>query len=165
MFTLAATLPAQGQRMVEVPAKPGHKVRQASVSLGFRAVTLPPPRNGRKAGKFPLLVWEVRVWEPDPPEGEEALEWILPTMHLGSTFVPHKIHRTKSSHWSIFLVGLLFSLEIFSCPVVASHNLPGLLNNSHYLYWPYLPCVYPPPLAPCGTIGRTLFETFLQQGS
>jgi hypothetical protein len=35
----------------------------------------------REAGKgeVPLVVTVVRTWEPEPPEGEEALEWLLLT--------------------------------------------------------------------------------------
>jgi hypothetical protein len=34
----------------------------------------------------PLAVWLVRVWEINPPEGEERLEWILITNHPVNSF-------------------------------------------------------------------------------
>jgi hypothetical protein len=39
---------------------------------------LPPEHQQASQGR-PLVVWVVRVWEPEPPEGVEALEWILLT--------------------------------------------------------------------------------------
>ena len=39
-----------------------------------------PPREARgEHGRALLTVWAVRVWEPNPPAGVEALEWILLT--------------------------------------------------------------------------------------
>ncbi len=42
-------------------------------------LTLLPPRNEPRAGKEPLTVWGIRVWEENAPEGEEPLEWLLLT--------------------------------------------------------------------------------------
>ncbi len=65
---------------LDVPAGPGRKARTAHLKMSFVAVTLnvPSHRTGDYANA-PLAVWAVRVWEPNPPEGAEALEWILLT--------------------------------------------------------------------------------------
>jgi hypothetical protein len=50
--------------------------------MAFCAVTLLPPPPGQARGEHrqvPLRAWALRVWEPEPPQGEEALEWFLMT--------------------------------------------------------------------------------------
>jgi hypothetical protein len=51
--------------------------RDANMAVGFAPVQINPstPRKGSQ----PMKVWIVRVWEIDPPEGQERLEWILIT--------------------------------------------------------------------------------------
>jgi hypothetical protein len=75
------SLPAKGPgRTVVVRSHDGGKQRKAKLVLSWAAVTLPPP--GQQCGysrRQPLRVWVVRVWEPDPPPGEEAVEWFLLT--------------------------------------------------------------------------------------
>jgi Transposase DNA-binding len=80
------SLPEQGRRRLEVPPQPETKQRQArpgrvtSVAVSWAAVTLRPPSPGQARGEHRqelLRVWAVRLWEPSPPVGEEALEWLL----------------------------------------------------------------------------------------
>jgi len=35
--------------------------------------------NGAVLSKTEVKAWVVRVWEPEPPDGADALEWILVT--------------------------------------------------------------------------------------
>ena len=58
-------------------AKAGQPAREAQLRIGFTATTLLSPRHGERYA--PLPVWVVRVWEPEPPEGVEPLEWVLVT--------------------------------------------------------------------------------------
>ena len=74
------TLPAQGQRNVEVSERPERPARTARVAVAWVRVTLVPPRQPRGEERgVPLDVWALRVWEIDPPAGVEALEWFLLT--------------------------------------------------------------------------------------
>jgi hypothetical protein len=75
----ARSWPSQASRPFEVPARHGHKGRSTQLQLAFGQMTLLPPRNEPRAGKEPLTVWVIRVWEEQAPEGEEPLEWILMT--------------------------------------------------------------------------------------
>jgi hypothetical protein len=76
----ARTLPAHGERLVEIQARPGVSGRTATVGVSWEAVTLTPPRQPRgEERRVPLPTWVVRVWEPAPPAGVEGLEWILLT--------------------------------------------------------------------------------------
>lgn len=64
----------------EVTAKPGRTARTAHLKMSFTPVVLDLP--AKRAGEYPnepLALWAVRVWEPNPPEGEDPLEWILLT--------------------------------------------------------------------------------------
>jgi hypothetical protein len=73
-------LPAAASRVLQVPARDGHAARETVVSVSFAAVQLRPPMDRR--GEYrnaPVAVWVVRVWEENPPAGQEAIEWVLLT--------------------------------------------------------------------------------------
>lgn len=70
---------SQDQRPFAVPASHGRQARQTTLQLSFGPATLLPPWNDPRGSKEPVPVWVVRVWECEPPAGEEALEWILVT--------------------------------------------------------------------------------------
>jgi hypothetical protein len=90
----AARLPSAGEWTLRVtskvakksPKKKGRKkvvrraAREANLATSFAAVQVKPPaeKNGNH-GDRPLPMWVVRVWEIDPPAGEERLEWFLLT--------------------------------------------------------------------------------------
>jgi Transposase DNA-binding/Transposase DDE domain len=78
-LTQARAFPSQASRPFEVPARHGHPGRSTQLQLSFGQLTLLPPRHEPRAGKEPLTVWVVRVWEETAPEGEEPLEWLLMT--------------------------------------------------------------------------------------
>lgn len=72
--------PSVAVREVDVQGTAKQKARKAIVHVSFTPVVIEPP--WRKAGHYvevPLEMWAVRVWEPNPPDGAEALEWILLT--------------------------------------------------------------------------------------
>lgn len=87
----ARRLPAQGERTIDIPARPGQSARTATVGVAWQAVTLAPPRQPRGDERgVPLQTWVVRVAELAPPAGVEGLEWILltnvPVTSLAETF-------------------------------------------------------------------------------
>ena len=49
------------------------------VQLAFGPVTILPPRLEKRYGTDPLSLWAIRVWEEQPPAGEESVEWLLLT--------------------------------------------------------------------------------------
>jgi hypothetical protein len=99
--TYAAQLPAAGEWTLRVtskvakksPKKNGKKktvkrtAREARLAVSYAAVRVKPPmeRNGNH-GHQPLPMWVVRVWEIDPPVGEERLEWFLLTNEPVTSF-------------------------------------------------------------------------------
>src|SRR5438876_1576701 len=78
-LTQARAFASQASRVLELPARHGHQKRSAQLQLAFGQLTLLPPRQEPRAGKEPLTVWVIRVWEEQAPEGEEPLEWVLLT--------------------------------------------------------------------------------------
>jgi Transposase Tn5 dimerisation domain len=66
---------------VDVPAtvKKGSKQpnRLAQIRLAWTQLHMPAPSYVK--GHPGMAVWLVRAWEPDPPAGAEAVEWILST--------------------------------------------------------------------------------------
>jgi hypothetical protein len=93
--TYAAQLPEAGRWILSVtsrvevksPKKKGQKketikrmARDAELAVAFAPVQIKPPgkKNGTH-GNTPLAVWVIRVWEVNPPEGQERLEWFLIT--------------------------------------------------------------------------------------
>jgi hypothetical protein len=78
-LTQARSWPSQASRPFEVPARHGRTGRSTQLQLAYGQMTLLPPRQEPRAGKEPLRVWAIRVWEEQTPAGEEPLEWVLLT--------------------------------------------------------------------------------------
>ena len=94
LHTYVRTLPLAGRWTLEVTSKvevksPQHtgkkhsvkrQARRASMAVAFAPVEIRP--STKKTGNYgnePLRVWVIRVWEVDPPKGQERLEWVLLT--------------------------------------------------------------------------------------
>ncbi len=75
----ARSWPSQASRPFEVPARHGRQARSTQLQLAFGQMTLLPPRNAPRAGKDPVTVWVIRVWEEQAKDREEPLEGILLT--------------------------------------------------------------------------------------
>jgi hypothetical protein len=79
LFDVIRACPEVCSQVLELPATKNRATRTAQLSISMRKVRLLPPQKGPGKGLPPLLVWVVRAWEEHPPEGQEALEWILLT--------------------------------------------------------------------------------------
>ena len=103
----ARTLPSLGQWILSVPAARieksvktrngksrsskktvvNRKQRDAVLHVSAAPIQLcAPSTKYGEHGNQPLSLWIVRVWEPNPPEGVEPLEWFLLTNHPVSAF-------------------------------------------------------------------------------
>jgi hypothetical protein len=58
---------------------PPRNERMATLSIATRQVTIPRTRAAKKVRQEMLSLNVVRVWEPEPPEGETPVEWVLYT--------------------------------------------------------------------------------------
>ena len=79
LFTVAASWPVQGERDVALEATKTSQARTAHLAISFGTVRLLPPRMVEKTDLRPIVVYVVRVWELEPPEGVEGLSWLLLT--------------------------------------------------------------------------------------
>jgi len=82
LFEVVRSWAAVGEQELKLDATKQAKARVARVVISFGCVRLLPPQNQQTTGLRPLVVWVIRVWEPDPPEGVEGLEWVLLTSVL-----------------------------------------------------------------------------------
>lgn len=89
----AWTLKVTSKTEVRSPKRKGkkktvkRKAREANMAVAFAPVQIRP--STKKTGNYgsePLTVWVLRVWEIDPPKGQERLEWILITNEPVRTF-------------------------------------------------------------------------------
>jgi hypothetical protein len=87
----------------------GYKARRAKLLVSCGPVRIQSPvRPGCPAGaNDPIDCWFIRVWEPEPPEGVDRLEWVLYThqrtetleqalvgvMDYGTRFVVEEFHK------------------------------------------------------------------------
>jgi Transposase DNA-binding len=79
LFEVVRGWSAAGERDLHLEATKQTKARVAHVALSFGCLRLLPPEHQPASQGRPLVVWVVRVWEPEPPEGVEGLEWVLLT--------------------------------------------------------------------------------------
>jgi hypothetical protein len=79
LFEVVRGWSAAGEQELHLEATKQSKARVARVVISFGCLRLLPPQNQPSSGLRPLVVWVVRVWEPEPPEGVEGLEWVLLT--------------------------------------------------------------------------------------
>ncbi len=99
LLDYAETLTAapHSQYTVSVPARGSSSARQAHVVLAWAEVQIRPPKNGapglRRRG--PLKAWVVRVWEPEPPAGAEAIAWVL----LSSLPITNLAEAQRATRW------------------------------------------------------------------
>ncbi len=81
--TLARSLPAQGGRVLHVPAQRQRPARDALVQISWQEVRIQPPVHGAVLSKTEVKAWIVHVWEPEPQPRVKALEWIeVPTIPI-----------------------------------------------------------------------------------
>lgn len=74
-----ASLPAQAEWEIELPAAKGLGSQIRKVQCVWQQVTLDVPAHQRKYQKHTQCqkLWAIEVREPNPPEGAEALHWII----------------------------------------------------------------------------------------
>jgi hypothetical protein len=79
LFAVVDGWSAQGEQEWQLSATKHSKARVARVLISWGCLRLLPPQTQPSTGLRPLVVWVVHVWEPEPPQGVEGLEWILLT--------------------------------------------------------------------------------------
>jgi hypothetical protein len=95
----ASRLPKLGEYTVEVTSRREEKEKDDKKIIHFRKARLarvcvaaapvrilPPNKKSGEYSNHPLAVWVIRAWEPNPPKGQEPLEWFLLTNEPVTTF-------------------------------------------------------------------------------
>lgn len=78
LLEMARSLVPCGGKTLWLRQRPTRQARWAKLLVGFAPVTVFPPWLAGRESK-PLRAWVVRVWEIDPPTGEDPIEWVLLT--------------------------------------------------------------------------------------
>lgn len=117
LHTQVRTLPPAGTWTLEVtskidvksPKNTGKKrsvqreARRANMAVAFAPVEIRP--STKKTGNYgheALRVWAIRVWEVDPPPGQERLEWVLLTNEpVGSFADAYRVVGWYECRWII----------------------------------------------------------------
>ncbi|QCI63136.1 IS4 family transposase [Phreatobacter stygius] len=80
LFATVDALPEAGRTLLDLPAKPGRKARQARLAVRFMAAQLARPKAGTpglEALPASVGMTLVDIREVDPPAGEPAVHWRL----------------------------------------------------------------------------------------
>jgi hypothetical protein len=76
----ARKVTAIATKTIDILGKGGRPGREAKLSLGaIRVMIRPPKAEPRWRHMTPMMITVVRIWEENPPEGVQPLEWILGT--------------------------------------------------------------------------------------
>jgi hypothetical protein len=83
LFAKADQWPEAGGAMVELPAAPGRRARQAKLSVRFGKVDIKRPKSRKASDGLPktITVTLVIAREINAPEGQEPAQWFLLTTH------------------------------------------------------------------------------------
>lgn len=94
MLDYARNFSSLGTDTVSIPARGGRAGREATVHLAAARVWIPAPTQTKNRSKQPVIAaWVIRVWEPNPPKGLEAREWVLVTSVPSETLEELKARR------------------------------------------------------------------------
>jgi hypothetical protein len=101
VFEHIAGVEPRGGMYLDLRGRDGTKPRRARLLISCGPVRVrAPERPGRTAGTDGSIdCWFLRVWEPVPPEGTEALEWVLytdqPTETLAAALIGVMDYATR----------------------------------------------------------------------
>jgi hypothetical protein len=91
-----------GRNGSEKRAYPPRDARLARLAFAARTVTLRKPRRGAAGTPKTLTVNIVHVIEPDPPQGEKAIEWLLLTTEpIGSDTEVLRVLEGYRTRWMV----------------------------------------------------------------
>ncbi len=80
LFAYARGLPAVAERTLKIRRGGNREPEEVRLNVAAGPVTLAPSRyEPSYRSREPITCWVVRAWEPHPPAGATALEWLLCT--------------------------------------------------------------------------------------
>lgn len=79
LFDEVRSWPQMGHQTLVLDGNQKRNGREANLWISWGTLRLWPPDGEAGKNERPMVVTVVRTWEPEPPEGVEALEWMLLT--------------------------------------------------------------------------------------
>ena len=114
MLDLARTLGHLDADTVSIPARGGRAGREAVVHLASARVWIPAPTQAKdRVGQPVIAAWVIRVWEPNPPAGVDALEWVLVTSVASET--PEELKARRDWYACRWMVETYHDVEKNGC--------------------------------------------------
>lgn len=128
-----------GKIKVEIPSRNGRSGRTALLELRYGSFELYPSVENVKYTKLPSVsLHAVYVVEKNPPQGEEALEWMLLT-DLPVTTLEQAVEKVKwySLRWriEIFHKILKSGLHVEECRLESADRLARYLSVMSIIAW------------------------------
>jgi hypothetical protein len=102
--TVSLAVPRQREHrsLPSAPGRPALQAREARVEIRFKEVLLSAPNRSQTRNLAPIKLWAVYLAEPHPPQGAEALEWLLlTTVEVRSLKQALKCIRWYCRRWRI----------------------------------------------------------------
>jgi hypothetical protein len=102
VFTSLEQCTPRGEYQVKVTNKEKDLARVATVQYGYCEMDILQPKTNPRAQKESVHVWGIMVWEKNPPEGVQGLNWkILTTIPITSDEDAMRIIEWYSYRWLI----------------------------------------------------------------
>ena len=102
LWTTLAAVPLGGHLKVEVPRRPGHPARTATLELRGKEVEIQPPAVALKKSWAPLKVYVILAREVGALAGVEPLEWLLvSTWPVRNLKTARRLVRWYALRWGI----------------------------------------------------------------
>jgi hypothetical protein len=136
VFEHIASVAPLGGMYLDLRGRDGQVARRAKLLISCGPVRVrAPERAGQAAGAgAPIDCWFIRVWEQDPPDGVEPLEWVLYTdpptetlqealvgvMDYGTRFLVEEFHKGLKTGMKIEELQLERANRLFAAIAVMS---------------------------------------------
>jgi hypothetical protein len=136
VFEHIASVAPLGGMYLDLRGRDGQLARRAKLLISCGPVRVrAPERAGQAAGAgAPIDCWFIRVWEQDPPDGVEPLEWVLYTdlptetlqkalagvMDYGTRFLVEEFHKGLKTGMKIEELQLERANRLFAAIAVMS---------------------------------------------
>lgn len=131
--------PVSGTVIIEVPRKDKQPARKAHVTIRYALVNIKPPSHRRKEKDLkPLELWAVYAHEEHPPNGIEAISWMLLTTVPVFSFD----EALEKLRWYVlrWIVEMYFKVLKSGCQIEerqleAAHRLKSCLAMDSVIAW------------------------------
>jgi hypothetical protein len=144
VFAEVAQWPVQQHYTLHLKRRPDRKAREAQVELRYGTVTLKEP-NRAQTQRQTLTIQVVEVIEPIPPEGQEAVHWLLLTsLPVTNLEQAHQMVEWYSYRWLIerFHYVLKSGCKLEARQLQAQPRLERLLSVFNLVAWRLLWLTY-----------------------